>query len=353
MPSSCLPLAPARLSTRMGAPMAFHAYAAHRAKGALKPFVYEPEPLGIHDVEIRISHCGICHSDVHLIDGDWGVGRYPMVPGHEIVGTVADAGAEVRQLTVGQRVGVGWQRSACLECEWCGSGQENLCAGEVATCVDQHGGFAERIRVDGRFAFPIPAALAAEHAAPLLCGGVTVYAPLSRWARPALHVGVVGIGGLGHLALQFARAMGCEVTALSANPDKQAEARAFGAHHFVATGEPKALRAAGHSLDCLLSTAFLAQDWKALLRTLRPKGVLCLVGAPNQPLRLDVGAMLGRQLSVTTSAIGGRPAVRETLEFAARHGVIPRVQLRPLAAANAALGEVRQGQARYRVVLAA
>jgi uncharacterized zinc-type alcohol dehydrogenase-like protein len=290
---------------------------------------------------------------VHLVDGDWGVGRYPMVPGHEVVGTVADAGPEVRHLAVGQRVGVGWQRSACLECEWCTSGQENLCPKEVATCVDQPGGFAERIRVDGRFAFPIPDALSSEHAAPLLCGGVTVYAPLSRWVRPSMRVGVVGIGGLGHLALQFARAMGCEVTAISTSPEKEAEARSFGAHRFIATREAKAMHAAAQSLDFVLSTAFLSPDWKGLLRALRPNGVLCLVGAPDEPLRLEAGAILGRQLSVTTSAIGGRPAIREMLDFAARHAVVPRVQARKLAEADAAFAEVRKGQARYRIVLSA
>ena len=251
--------------------MGFRAYAAHEEKGPLAPFVYEPAELGSNDVEIRISHCGICHSDVHLVDGDWGASGYPMVPGHEIVGTVASAGPAVRHLAVGQRVGVGWQCGACLECEWCVSGQENLCAQEEATCVERPGGFAERIRVDGRFAFPIPDALRSEHAAPLLCGGVTVYAPLARFARPSLRVGVVGIGGLGHLALQFARAMGCEVTALSTNPAKRAEALAFGAHRFVAAGDSKALRAAAQSLDFVLSTAFLAQDWKGLLRMLRPE----------------------------------------------------------------------------------
>lgn len=332
--------------------MGFHAWAAHREKGALEPFVYEPEPLGPHEIEIRISHCGICHSDVHLVDGDWGVGSYPMVPGHEIVGTIAASGSEVRRLAVGQRVGVGWQRSSCLACEWCVGGQENLCAGEVATCVEHHGGFAERIRVDGRFAFTIPEALRSEHAAPLLCGGVTVHAPLARWAKPAMRVGVVGIGGLGHLALQFARAMGCEVTAISSNPDKEAEARAFGAQRFVATSERKALKPLASSLDLVLSTAFLSQDWVGLLRALRPNGVLCLVGAPEDPLPLDVGRILGRQLTITTSAIGGRGAVRETLDFAARHGVVPKVELRPLAEADAALATVRLGKARYRVVLA-
>ena len=333
--------------------MSFHAYAAHAKKGPLNPFVYEPAPLGPHDVEIRISHCGICHSDVHLVDGDWGWGSYPMVPGHEIVGTVAALGAEVRHLESGQRVGVGWQRGACLACDACGSGDENLCPANAATCVDNHGGFADRVRLDGRFAFPVPEALSSESAAPLLCGGITVYSPLRRWVKPSMRVGVVGIGGLGHLALQFARAMGCEVTAISSSPDKAAEARGFGAHHFLATREPKALRSAAGTLDFLLSTVFVGQDWPGFLGALRPNGILCFVGAPAEPLSLHVGALLGGQKTITTSVIGGRPAIREMLAFAARHGVAAKTQLRPLAEADAALAEVRQGRARYRIVLAA
>jgi uncharacterized zinc-type alcohol dehydrogenase-like protein len=275
-----------------------------------------------------------------------------MVPGHEIVGTVTACGAEVGHLESGQRVGVGWQRGACLGCDACGRGEENLCAAHVATCVDNHGGFADRIRVDGRFAFPVPEGLSSESAAPLLCGGITVYSPLRRWTRPSTRVGVVGIGGLGHLALQFARAMGCEVTAISSSPDKAAEARGFGAHHFLATGEPKAMRSAAGTLDFVLSTVFVGQDWTGLLGALRPNGVLCFVGAPAEPLSLHVGALLGGQKTITTSVIGGRPGIREMLSFAARHGVAAKTQLRPLAEADAALGEVRQGRARYRIVLA-
>jgi alcohol/geraniol dehydrogenase (NADP+) len=333
--------------------MSFHAYAAHSKKGALSPFVYNPSPLGPHDVEIRISHCGICHSDVHLVDGDWGMGSYPMVPGHELVGTIAALGAEVKHLEAGQRVGVGWQRGACLGCDSCIVGDENLCASNVATCVSNYGGFADRVRLDGRFAFPIPEGLASENAAPLLCGGVTVYSPLRRWVKPSMKVGVVGIGGLGHLALQLARAMGCEVTAISSSPDKEDEARSFGAHRFLATREEKALRSAAGTLDFVLSTVFVPQDWMGLLGALRPNGVLCFVGAPAEPLKLPIGALLGGQKTVTTSVIGGRPAIREMLAFAARHGVAARVQIRPLAEADAALGEVRQGRARYRLVLAA
>ena len=333
--------------------MSFHAHAAHSKKSALKPFVYEAAPLGPHDVEIRLSHCGICHSDVHLVDGDWGMGSYPMVPGHEIVGTVAALGPEVGHLEAGARVGVGWQRGACLACEACGNGDENLCASNEGTCVGHHGGFADRIRVDGRFAFPVPEVLSSENAAPLLCGGITVYSPLRRWAKPSMRIGVVGIGGLGHLALQFARAMGCEVTAISSSADKAAEARGFGAHHFLAAREPKALGSAAGTLDFVLSTAFVGQDWAGLVGALRPNGVLCFVGAPSEPLSLNVGALLGGQKTVTTSVIGGRPGIREMLSFAARHGVAAKTQLRPLAEADAALGDVRQGRARYRIVLAA
>jgi uncharacterized zinc-type alcohol dehydrogenase-like protein len=333
--------------------MSFHAYAARSARGALQPFVYEPAALAPHDVEIRISHCGICHSDVHLVDGDWGGGAFPMVPGHEIVGAVAALGPEVRHLEIGQRVGVGWQRGACLACDRCAVGDENLCAGSEATCVGHHGGFADRIRLDSRFAFPIPDPLPSESAAPLLCAGITVYSPLVRWVRPSMKVGVVGIGGLGHLGLQFARAMGCEVTALSASPDKEEEARAFGAHHFLAVREAGALRKAAGALDFVLSTVFLPQDWRGLIGALRPNGVLCLVGAPAEPLRLRVEALLDGQKTVTTSATGGRPAIRAMLAFAVRHAVAAKVQVRPLAEATAALDEVRRGLGRYRVVLAA
>ena len=333
--------------------MPIHAHAAREKKAALKPFEYEPPPLGPHDVEIRITHCGICHSDVHLVDGDWGMGSYPMVPGHEIVGSVAAAGPEVRGLVPGDRVGVGWQRGACLACEACLSGNENLCAGNEATCVNHFGGFADRIRVDGRFAFQIPAALASGVAAPLLCGGATVYAPLRRWVRSAMSVGVVGIGGLGHLALQFARAMGCEVTALSTSPDKEQEAHGFGAQRFLVTRDKDALRAAAGSLDFILSTAFVSQDWPSLLATLKPNGVLCVVGIPAEPISVPAFALVSGQKSIAGSAIGGRPAIREMLDFAARHGVAAKTEQRPMADADAGLAHVRAGKARYRVVLAA
>ena len=182
------------------------------------------------EVEIAISHCGICHSDIHLISNDWGISQFPFIPGHEIIGTVTAVGAEVRAFAeVGQRVGLGWQSNSCGECEWCTRGMENLCPASEATCVHRHGGYADRVRANARFVIPIPEALDSEQAAPLLCGGITVYNPMrTHGINPSSRVGVVGIGGLGHLAIQFARVFGAEVTAFSTSAAKEDEARCTG-----------------------------------------------------------------------------------------------------------------------------
>ncbi len=212
--------------------------AAHAAGAELLPFRYDAGEVGAQEVEIAISHCGICHSDIHLISNDWGISQYPFIPGHEVIGTVAAAGSGVRTLKVGQRVGLGWQSNSCGECAWCMQGLENLCALSEATCVRRHGGYAERVRANARFVVPIPEGLPSEQAAPLLCGGVTVYSPLrTHGVNPSSRVGVVGIGGLGHLAIQFARAFGCEVTAFSSSAEKEDEARELGAHNFVNSRE--------------------------------------------------------------------------------------------------------------------
>ncbi|MGZ3698256.1 MAG: NAD(P)-dependent alcohol dehydrogenase, partial [Bdellovibrionota bacterium] len=236
--------------------MKITSYAAKSAKGELERFDYEAAKLGHNDVEIQISHCGVCHSDVHLVDDDWGMSSFPLVPGHEIIGLVTLKGPEVTHLAIGSRVGVGWQRSSCLSCEFCLSGREMFCLNDQATCVGNFGGFADSIRIDSRFTFPIPAGLASENAAPLLCGGITVYSPLRHYGvAPRMKVGVVGIGGLGHLALQFAHAMGCEVTAFSNSFNKEIEARDFGASHFVSSTDEAALGKLGRSLDFILVTA--------------------------------------------------------------------------------------------------
>jgi uncharacterized zinc-type alcohol dehydrogenase-like protein len=332
--------------------MEFHAHACKAPEGALEPFGYDPGKLAAHDVEVEVSHCGICHSDVHLIDNDWGVNRYPLVPGHEVVGLVSAVGSKVKGLRVGQRVGIGWQRTSCGRCEHCRAGDENVCTRMEATCVGHFGGFADRIRIDERFAFAIPAALDSAHAAPLMCAGVTVYAPLARYGvGKGMRVGVLGVGGLGHLAVQFASRMGAEVVALSSSPDKSAEARSFGAEQFLETGDPARLRRERRTLDLLLNTVSAPVEYPDFLGMLKPGGTLCLVGAPREPIVIPTAALIGGQKAVSGSSIGGSRAMREMLEFAARHEVRARIQTLPMDQCNLGVAKVRRNQARYRIVL--
>jgi len=330
------------------------AFAAREKGGRLEPFEYEPGPLGGSDVEIAVAHCGLCHSDLHLIDDAWNRSRYPLVPGHEIVGTVVACGPQVRELRPGQRVGVGWQRGACLGCDLCVAGLENLCPEQQATCLGHPGGLAERVRVDARFAFALPDDLDGAAAAPLLCGGITVYAPLRRFAvGPHSRVAVVGIGGLGHLALLMLRAFGCEVTAFSTSPSKRDEALAMGATHFSASHEPLAVLEHTNRFNLVLSTVHARLDWTTYLRTLRPRGTLCLVGSPPGLLQLPASLRVTGERSVAGSDIGGRATIREMLQFCARHKVAPRIEESAMTEANvnAAVQRLRENKVRYRAVL--
>jgi len=327
-------------------------FAATTARAKLTEFEYPEKNLAAHDIEIQITHCGICHSDVHLIDNDWGISTYPLVPGHEIVGLIKSCGSSVKDLKVGDRVGVGWQRGACLDCEFCRRGEENLCGSAAPTCVGAHGGFAESIRLDHRFAFRIPDALKSENAAPLLCGGITVYSPLRLYdVKPHHRVGVIGIGGLGHLAIQFARAWGCEVTAFSSTEEKREEALSFGAHHFVATRDAGAVSRVRSEFDFILSTVHVDLDWNLYLSALRPNGKLCFVGVPTSAVQVPAFALIGGQKSIVGSNTGGRAMIAEMLEFAARHQIQAKSEVVPLNQVNQAVQKVRENRARYRMVL--
>ena len=314
---------------------------------------YEVDELGADEVEVRISHCGICRSDLHLIDNDWQVSKFPFVPGHEIVGTVEAVGNAVQSLQPGERVGVGWQGGSCGVCQWCRQGKENLCPQTQPTCVHRNGGFADAVRVPARFVIPIPEALESENAAPLLCAGITVYTPLRTYGvSPASRVGVVGIGGLGHLALQFARVFGAEVTAFSTSPAKEEEALAMGAHHFCNTRESTGMKALAGSFDLLVSTVNADQDWSAFLTALRPEGVLCLVGAPTRPLQIPGSLLIQAARAVSGSNTGSPLALAEMLDVAARHGVKTQTERFPMTRVNEAVAKVRKGSVRYRAVLA-
>jgi uncharacterized zinc-type alcohol dehydrogenase-like protein len=327
--------------------------AVHAAGAQLLPYKYEAGELSGNEVEIKISHCGVCHSDVHLIDNDGGVSKYPFIPGHEIVGTISAVGSNVKDRKVGQRVGVGWQADSCGICEWCIQGDEQLCAKAQPTCVGRNGGYADRIRVNSRFAIPVPSVLESEHAAPLLCGGITVYTPLrNHGVRPSSRVGVIGIGGLGHMGLQFAKAFGAEVTAFSTSKDKEADAKSMGAHHFVNTRDTGALKKVAGSFDLLLSTVSVDQDWQGYVNALRPKGTLCLVGAVAAPIQLLASGLIARQKAVSGSPTGSPQDLHEMLDVAARHGVKAVTERFSMAKANEAVAKVRKNQVRYRAVLA-
>ena len=332
--------------------MKISAYVSNEAKSPLQAFSYEAKDLGANDVEIEISHCGICYSDIHLIDNDWNRSQYPFVPGHEIVGKITAVGAAVSEFMIGSRVGVGWQRSACMVCDYCRQGDENLCAAQTAICVGHHGGFADRIRTDSRFVFALPAGLASAHAAPLLCGGATVFAPLHRFEVNARSkVGVIGIGGLGHMALLFLKAYGCEVTALSSSESKRDEAMKMGAQHFVSSTSPREIMKQASRFDLLLSTVHAKMDWVGLIQTLKPNGVFCLVGAPPGFIQIPAAQLISSQRAVCGSDIANRKTIIEMLAFANRHQIQPQIETAPMADVNFGIDRLRANQVRYRMVL--
>jgi uncharacterized zinc-type alcohol dehydrogenase-like protein len=331
--------------------MRIRALAAAARRGELQPFEYDSPPLGPHDALIRVRACGICHSDVHMIDDDWRISRYPLVPGHEVVGEVVEAGDALEHLPPGTRVGVGWQRSSCLRCRDCLRGNEPHCPESRSVIGDGHGGFGDHLVVDGRFAFPLPAALPTEVAGPLLCGGITVYSALRHAGMGSgQEIGVVGVGGLGHLAVQFAARLGNRVTAFTTSQDKARAAEGLGAAAVVITRDGKVPKRLERPLDILVATAPAPLDWNAYVNLLGTDGVLTFVAA-SAPATLRLDALLFRRRRVAGSLIGGRAEIAEMLELAALHRIAPVVESFPMGEANAAVRKVRDNTVRFRAVL--
>jgi uncharacterized zinc-type alcohol dehydrogenase-like protein len=326
-----------------------HAYAQRSPGAALDAITLpEPAPPTGHDIDVEVAHCSVCHSDVHLLDGDWGVQPTPFVPGHEIVGRVTRRGADAR-LPLGAIVGIGWQAGACGHCHACTTERVHLCTGgKQRTCVKRQGGFATSVRVDDRFAFELPKALDVTTAAPLLCAGLTVFSPLERLgARAGVRVGVVGVGGLGHLAVRFASALGAEVIAFDPDLGKRDLARSLGAKELVdARGALPA-----NAVDLLLVTTHASLPWDDWMKVLDLEGTLCLIGVPSEPLRLGVDPLLDEQKRVTGSVIGSPATMRRMLDLAAVHGIAPITERMPMSRVNDAIARVRTGAARMRVVL--
>lgn len=316
--------------------------------------------MGAGDVSIAISHAGICHSDIHQVREEWGKAIFPMVPGHEIAGTVTAVGEAVTQVKVGDRVGVGCMVDSCGVCEMCKDGFEQHCdKGAVMTYNGRGydgtptlGGYAQDVVVSERFVCPIPDGIGLAEAAPLLCAGITTYSPLRRWGvGPGAKVAVVGLGGLGHMGVKFAAAMGAEVTVLSRTSAKAEDAKALGAVAHVATSEPNALRGLRNQFDVMLNTVSADLDMTAHLRALKPRGVLVNVGLPSSDYAVRPGVLVGSSRVLAGSNIGGIPETREMLAFAAEHGIGATVEVIDAAQATAAYDRVVAGDVRYRYVI--
>lgn len=328
------------------------AYAAESVGAKLEKIDFNPGKPGAHQVLINVESCGICHSDLSVLHNEWGISQFPLVPGHEVVGTIAEVGEHVSHLKPGQRVGVGWLSGSCMHCQACMSGDHNLCSSAEATIIGRFGGFADQMIANAEWTIPIPENIDALAAGPLFCGGITVFNPIVQLdIKPTDKVGVIGIGGLGHMAVQFLDAWGCEVTAFSSSADKHDEARNMGADHFVNSRDAEALEKAAGTLDCIISTVNVPLDWMKYINALRPKGKLHFVGAVLEPLTVPVFPLLAGQKSISASPLGSPATTVKMLEFVARHGLEPIIETFPMAQVNEALDKLQNGSPRYRIVL--
>lgn len=308
-------------------------------------------PLGEEEVEVTVEHCGICHSDLSIRNNEWKNAKYPAVLGHEIAGHVVAVGRSVKGIKVGQKVGVGWTSSSCMHCRQCMSGNHNFCPESIATIIGHSGGFASRVRAHWAWTIPIPEKLPLADAGPLLCGGITVFNPIATYTKSTDHIGVVGIGGLGHLAVKFAAAFGCNVTAFTSSESKSKEVRDFGAHNVVSSRDSSAIQKLAGTFDLLLVTVNVPLDWPALISALAPKGRLHFVGVVTEDIPITVFPLLVAQRSISSSPIGAPVAIATMLDFASRHSIVPKTEHFPMSQINKAFEHLEAGKARYRIVL--
>ncbi|MGF1425753.1 NAD(P)-dependent alcohol dehydrogenase [Kitasatospora sp. LaBMicrA B282] len=337
------------------------AYAAPAAKAPLERTTIERRAVGEHDVLIDIAFVGICHSDIHQVREGWGTAIFPMVPGHEITGTVAEVGSRVTTYQVGDRVGVGCMVDSCRACENCKAGLEQYCTGggPVWTYnavgrdgLPTYGGYAQQVVVDRDFVVRIPDALPLDVAAPLLCAGITTYSPLRHWhTGPGTKVAVIGLGGLGHMGVQLAHALGAEVTVLSQSLRKQDDGLRLGADHYRATSDPATFADLAGSFDLILNTVSAPLDFAAYLSLLRTDGTLVNLGLPEDPVQLTLQSLNGNRRSLSTSGIGGIAETQEMLDFCAARGVAAEIELIRADQINDAYERVLAGDVRYRFVI--
>jgi len=328
------------------------AYAAFEPRGKFQPFEFEAGELGDEHVEIKVSHCGLCHSDLSMLNNDWAMTAYPFVGGHEAVGQVVAVGESVKGVAIGDKVGLGWNSETCGHCEHCVSGYQINCPTLEGTIVGRYGGFADRVRCHWQWAVKLPEALDLSKAGPLFCGGITVFNPFVQDnIRPTDKVGVVGIGGLGHLALQFADCWGCEVTAFTSDLSKTDELKELGADYVVNSRSEADLAALAGKFDMILVTVNVSLNWDLYIRALAPKGKLHMVGAVLEPMPIGAFSLIMNQKSVTGTATGSPSVVAKMLEFCARHNIETVTEHYKMSEINEAFEHLDSGKARYRIVL--
>jgi len=336
-------------------------YVAHSPCAPLEPFTFERRNAGPGDVEIELLYCGICHSDLHMVDNDFGFSLYPMVPGHEMIGRVVRTGATVTKLRPGDIAGVGCFVDSCRTCSSCEEGFEQYCenyptasfsAYERDTSRLVHGGFSDRYVVDERFALAIPPSLDPARAAPLLCGGITTYSALRHLEIGSHHrIGVVGLGGLGHLAVKFAHAMGAHVVCFTTSADKVADALRLGAHEAVLSSNAADMQRFLGVLDVVIDTVSADHDIDTLLGLLRRDGTLCLLGMPGTPVAFTAMTLGSKRRRILGSGVGGLPETQEMLDFCGRHGIEADIEIVPVAHVNDAFARLKRGDVKYRFVL--
>ena len=335
-------------------------YAAMQAGAKFEPFTFERRPVGPQDVLIRIRYCGICHSDIHQARDEWGGSIFPMVPGHEIVGTVVQTGSSVARVSVGETVGVGCFVDSCRICTSCHQGREQYCEkGMIVTYNGRdksgqptYGGYSSQIVVDENYVLRIPPNLAPDAAAPLLCAGITTYSPLRHWGVSKGHkLAVVGLGGLGHMAVKIGRAFGAEVTVLSHSDRKQKEAERLGAAEFALTSRPDTFSRLAKRFDVVIDTVSAPHDVNAFLELLKTDGTMILVGAPSQPMPLGAFSLILRRRRLVGSLIGGIRETQEMLDFCAAHGITCDVEVIPIHQIEEAYERVIRGDVRFRFVI--
>ncbi len=330
------------------------AWAALRPNTQLQAFSYEMAPLTAEEVEIEVEHCGICHTDIAFIKNEWGNIPFPLVPGHEITGKIVNLGqvAEQKGLSIGQKVGVGWFIETCMHCTPCLDGDHHLCQNSKQTIFGNHGGFASRIKTNWLWAVPLPEKMDAADAGPLLCAGITVFSPMMEFGlKPTDKVAVFGIGGLGHLSVQFAHAWGSEVTAFSSTASKYDEIKNMGADYIVSSRDTTEWTSLKGKFDLIIITVAVTLEWDRIIAMLSPKGRLHFVGIVYEPIPISVIPLLISQNSISASPGGSRGTIQRMLEFATRHNIHVNTEHFPMSKVNEAIEKIESGKAAYRVVL--